>query len=128
MTDRYWERLLAKCAEVTQLGAAHPSAIFPDACLRSLLEDPVDGEEGYAPPAVGTRDLTLGEGADAFQIRVCTPGASEASGQARALVWVHGEGGRSEIWKAGRATRPPEKWPLEQMQWSSASTIGWRVP
>ncbi|MET0714986.1 MAG: alpha/beta hydrolase [Mycetocola sp.] len=105
MTDLYWERLLAKYTELTQLGAEHPSAIFPDPSLRSLLEDPVDGEADYMPPSVLTQDLTLGVGAESFQIRVYTPHPSDASGSARALfVWLHGgawafgdlEGGESD--------------------------------
>ena len=36
MTDQYWNRLLAKYTEMTQLGAAHPSAVFPDPSLGSL--------------------------------------------------------------------------------------------
>jgi hypothetical protein len=62
MTDQYWNRLLAKYTEMTQLGAAHPSAVFPDPSLGSLLEAPVEGEEDYTPPAVHTRDLPLGRG------------------------------------------------------------------
>jgi acetyl esterase len=91
MTDQYWNRLLAKYTEMTQLGAAHPSAVFPDPSLGSLLEASVEGEEDYTPPAVHTRDLPLGEGAESFQIRVYTPATPESSNRARALfVWVHG--------------------------------------
>jgi acetyl esterase len=102
MTDRYWDRLLATYAELTRLGANHPSAIFPDLRLRDALEDPKDGEGDYAVPDVETRDIAIGDGAELFQIRVYTP---DDAGQGRPLcVWVHGgawaagdlEGGESD--------------------------------
>jgi acetyl esterase len=88
MTDQYWNRLLAKYTELGNLGADHPSAIFPDPGLRDLLEDPVEGEGDYMPPTVDSRDLSIGEGETSFQIRVYVP---EGGGPLKPLfVWVHG--------------------------------------
>jgi acetyl esterase/lipase len=102
VTDPYWSRMTAKFVEISSLGAEHPSNIYPDPTLRALLEDPVDGEGDYTPPAVDSRDISIGERDESFQIRVYTP---KAGGSGRPLfVWVHGgawamgdlEGGESD--------------------------------
>ena len=86
--DPYWMRLMAAFVEYQRPG--HLSGIYPDEALRRQLEETVEGEPDYAPPAMPTRDVRLGEGGESFTVRVYTPEAGESP---RPLfVWVHGGG------------------------------------